>query len=221
MKNKNLKIRYILLFSVLIVFSETLHAQTEFGVKGGALYSGFLDNYQGITFDFERKSGFLMGVYFKKHNLLGPVGLQTEFLYQLKGANTYILYHDYESSGGYAGFGYFDKSSAPWLRDTENYHYLSAPVLLTVSPLKFLDIYAGTELGYLLSFSKNRRVTGELNRFSAGLATGLALKLGENTKLDFRYSSDFTTIYDMGSTNLKNQAFSFSIQQALFKKEQK
>ncbi|MGC9353910.1 MAG: outer membrane beta-barrel protein, partial [Mariniphaga sp.] len=106
----------------------------------------------------------------------------------------------------------------PWLRATEHYHYLSLPVLLTVTPVKFLDIYAGPELGYLLSFSENRMVTGDLNRFSAGLATGLALKLSKNTKLDFRYSSDFTTLYDMGSTNLKNQAFSFSVQQALFKK---
>lgn len=219
MKNKNLKIKLVLFFSVLIFTSETLHAQTEFGLKGGALYSGFRDNYQGMTFDFERKSGFLMGVYFKKQNLLGPVGLQTEFLYQLKGAETYILYHGSENSGGYSEIGYFNKSSAPWLRDTENYHYLSVPFLLSVSPLKFLDIYAGPELGYLLSFSKNKRVTGDLNRFSAGLATGLALKLSENTKLDFRYSSDFTTLYDMGSTNLKNQSFSFSVQQALFRKE--
>lgn len=219
MKNKNLKIQIFFIGCFVVIFSETLHAQTEFGVKGGALYSGFRDDYQGVIFDFERKSGFLMGVYFTKKNLLGPVGLQTEFLYQLKGANTYILYHGDENSGGYPGYGYFDKSSAPWLRDTEHYHYLSVPVLFTVSPLKFLDIYGGPELGYLLSFSKNRRVTGELNRFSAGLATGLALKLGENTKLDFRYSTDFTTVYDMGSTNLKNQAFSFSVQQALFKKE--
>lgn len=219
MKNKNLKIKIFLVGCFVAFGLESLQAQTEFGVKGGALYSGFRDDYQGMTFDFERKSGFLMGVYFNKKNLLGPVGLQTELLYQLKGANTYILYHDSESSGGYAGFGYFDKSSAPWLRDTENYHYLSVPVLLTVSPLKFLDIYAGPELGYLLSFSKNRRVTGDLNRFSAGLAAGLALKLSENTKLDFRYSSDFTTLYDMGSTNLKNQSFSFSVQQALFKKD--
>lgn len=219
MKNKNLKIKLVLFFSVLIFTSETLHAQTEFGLKGGALYSGFRDNYQGMTFDFERKSGFLMGVYFKKHNLLGPVGLQTEFLYQLKGAETYILYHSSENSGGYSEIGYFDKSAAPWLRDTENYHYLSVPVLLSVSPLKFFDIYAGTELGYLLSFSKNRRVTGDLNRFSAGLVSGLALKLSENTKLDFRFSTDFTTLYDMGSTNLKNQSFSFSVQQTLFRKE--
>jgi hypothetical protein len=219
MKNKNLKIKIFLMGCCAIFGFESLRAQTEFGVKGGALYSGFRDDYPGMTFDFERKSGFLMGVYFKKHNLLGPVGLQTEFLYQLKGANTYILYHDDENSGGYPGFGYFDKSSAPWLRDTENYHYLSVPVLLTFSPLKFLNIYAGPELGYLLSFSKNRRVTGDLNRFSAGLATGLALKLGENTKLDFRFSSDFTTVYDMGSTNLKNQTYSFSVQQALFRKD--
>jgi len=219
MKNKNLKIKFILFLSVLIISSEILHAQTEFGIKGGVLYSGFRDNYQGITFDFERKSGFLMGVYFNQKNLIGPIGLQTELLYQLKGANTYILYRDSKNSGGYSDVGYFDKSSAPWLRNTENYHYLSVPVLLTVTPVKFLDIYAGTELGYLLSFSKNRMVTGDLNRFSTGLANGLALKLSENTKLDFRYSFDFTSLYDMGSTNLKNQTISFSVQQALFKKE--
>lgn len=219
MKNKNLKIKIFLIGCFAVFGLESLHAQNEFGVKGGALYSGFREDYQGMIFDFERKSGFLMGVYYNKRNFLGPVGLQTEFLYQLKGANTYILYHEAENSGGYSNIGYFDKSSAPWLRDTENYHYLSVPVLLTVSPLKFLDIYAGPELGYLLSFSKTRRVTGDLNRFSAGLATGLALKLSENTKFDFRYSSDFTTLYDMGSTNLKNQSFSFSVQQALFRKE--
>jgi hypothetical protein len=152
MKNKNLKIKIFLIGCFVVFGLKSLQAQTEFGVKGGALYSGFGDNYQGITFDFERKSGFLLGVYFNQKNLLGPVGLQTELLYQLKGANTYILYHDSENSGGYADFGYFDKSSAPWLRATEHYHYLSLPVLLTVTPVKFLDIYAGPELGYLLSF---------------------------------------------------------------------
>ncbi len=218
MKNQKLKIRHILFFSVLIVSSETLHAQTEFGVKGGSLYSWFRNDYQGMLFDFDQKSGIMAGVYFKKHDLLGPVGLQTEFLYQLKGANTYILYHGAENSGGYS-IGYFDKSKAPWIRNTEHYHYFSIPVLFSFSPVKFLDIYAGPDFGYLFSFPEKRLGAGDLNRFSLGLATGMALKLSENSKVDFRYSSDFTTLYDTGSTKLQNQAFSFSVQHALFKKE--
>jgi len=58
-------------------------------------------------------------------------------------------------------------------------------------------------------------------RFSAGITGGVALNLGINTKLDFRYSRDFTTSYDMGQTDLKNQNFSISVQQTLFRKQAK
>ena len=230
----------VIAFLFLIVPAKFTSAQTEFGLKGGALYSTYRTNYSGITLDFETQSGFLFGVYARKENLLGPIGLQAEFLYQRKGAvekaNGYANYgyapYGYGGYGGYGyspyGYGYgqypnysYNYSSGGYVnlvKNNKHLHYFSLPVLFTYSPMKYIDVYCGPEFGYMFAESGNRIVLGQYNRFSAGIDAGFMLKLGENTKLDFRYATDFTKVADMGSVNPKNQSFSVSVQQTLFRK---
>ncbi len=230
----------VITFLFLIVPAKFISAQTEFGVKGGALYSTYRTNYSGITLDFETQSGFLFGVYARKENLLGPIGLQAELLYQRKGAiektNGYPNYgYSPYGYGGYGGFGYspygygygqypnysynyVSEGSMNWVKTNKHLHYFSLPVLFTYSPMKFLDVYCGPEFGYMFAESDNRIVLGEYNRFSAGIDAGFMAKLGEHTKLDFRYATDFTKVADMGSVEPKNQSFSVSVQQTLFPK---
>jgi hypothetical protein len=215
------------LFLVAIFSAKSLRAQSEFGVKGGTLYTGFNKTNVGSMFSFEKKNGVELGMFYKLNNFLGPIGLQTELLYQLKGANLDILYSfptnsetgDYGYGGD--GYGYSNGKLSPHRTFTQNLHYISLPVLLTVTPVKFLDIFAGPQFGYLAGTSGDRIQTSDYERFSAGITGGIALNLGINTKLDFRYSRDFTTSYDMGQTDLKNQNFSISVQQTLFRKQKK
>ena len=214
----------VLMFSL---FAQTLKAQSEFGVKGGTLITGFNKTDVGSMFSFEKKNGFELGVFYKLNNFLGPIGLQTELLYQLKGANLNIRHFcptNSETGGGYeyeygGGYGYSNGQLSPHITQTKNLHYVSLPILLTITPVKFLDIFAGPQLGYLVGTSGDIIKTSEYERFSAGLTGGVALNLGINTKLDFRYSRDLTTSYDMGQTDLKNQSFSISVQQTLFRKQ--
>ena len=96
-------------------------------------------------------------------------------------------------------------------------------MLLTVPTTKFFELYIGPELNYLLSKNTDRIETGNLNKFSLGAVVGGNLKLGDNTRLDFRYSYDLTSYDDMGdsqnSLKLKNYGFSVTIQQTLFRKQ--
>lgn len=206
------------LFLIAVIPVKTLKAQSEFGVKGGILFSNIkaVDNNSNI--EFEKKDGLSVGAFYKKRNLLGPVGFQTEFLYQMKGANVFMEKYEILPD---AGQGSQIEMSGAYYRDKEQLHYFTLPLLLTVRTTKFLDLYAGPELGYLFSFKNSRLVTGEMKRFSVGVALGATLKLCENTHLDFRYSTDFTSFGTLGkisSIEKKNYGFGITINQTLFKK---
>ena len=226
MKNQNIHYHAIaLLFLVSIIPPNYLKAQTEFGVKGGALYSGIKPNHYFNSLSFDNHSGFELGFFYKMPKLIGPIGFQTEFLYQLKGAHFNIVTSDYGYGyypygyGGYTGgYGYGYDNPAVMV-SKQKYHYFTIPVLLTVSPFKFLEVYGGGEIGYMFASSKNRFM--EQNNFRAGLAFGANLKLGDNTRLDFRYSPDLTSIVEYNNVDLKNRSFSVSVQQTIFRKQAK
>jgi hypothetical protein len=225
MYHKNLHVSSLLLLCIIAVYpAQSLKAQSEFGVKGGALYSAFIPTHTYNSLNFDTHSGFELGVFYTKPKLLGPIGFQTEFLYQMKGAhvNAFKSGYGYGYSNGYSlnessgGYGY--EGEGAFVVDKQKYHYFTIPVLLTVSTFKFLDLYGGAEIGYMFAASKDRLRFEDNNNFRAGLAFGAALKLGEKTKLDFRYSPDLTPFYEMGDSKLKSRSFSVSVQQTLFRK---
>ena len=224
MKHQNIH-NYVIAFILLIAIfpTKSLTAQSEFGLKGGALYSGFkpTHNFNSLSFDYH--SGFELGLFYKLPKLIGPIGFQTEFLYQLKGAHFNIFTSDYGYGynpygyGGYTGgYGYDNPS---FIISKQKYHYFTIPVLLTVSPFKFLEVYGGAEIGYMFASSKDRFM--EQHNFRAGLSLGANLKLGENTRFDFRYSPDLTPFVEFSDENLKSRSFSVSVQQTLFRKPAK
>lgn len=235
MKNQNIYNYAILLFlSIVLIPWKTAQAQPEFGIKGGPLFTGWRYDYNGLMFDTQTKTGISAGVFYRINNLLGPVHLQAEFLYQLKGAKTFISYNpgslEYNPYGyGYNPYGYGVYSGAygygskygPWMTGQENYHYFSIPVLASVTVFKVMDIYGGPEIGCMFSHSGNQTLNyGEMKKFSSGISTGLAIHLGVNTKLDLRYSTDFTTVSE-ATTEFRNQSFAFTVQQTLFRKQNK
>ena len=222
------------LFLVVIFSTKSLNAQSEFGVKGGALYSGLKLGEESTLFDFQNSSGFSLGAFYAKNNLVGPIGLQIELLYQMKGANIYLQQPSIPTPGIGENLNWFEyyrrgsflgtTSPVSWDRHQERYHYFSLPILLTFQPAKFLDVYSGFELGYMFaktnvySSKQNHLILGEPNRFSASWVAGTAFKLSENTRLDFRYSSNINTLYKMFNSDIKDHSFSISIEQSLWRK---
>ena len=202
-------------------------SQTEYGVKGGPLFTSLRNDLESSSITIDTKIGVSAGVFYRINNLIGPLNLQAEFLYQLKGAKTYIFYNPYSSGYGYGynpypygGYGYnsYNGSAMPWFKGDENFHYFNLPVLASVTLYKLIDVYAGPEIGYkFITSGKNSYILAEKN-FAAGISAGIAVNLGQNTKLDLRYSTDFTNLTDMTSTKIKNQAFGFIVQQTLFRK---
>ncbi len=249
MKNQNIY-RYAIIFFLTIVFNpgKTANAQSEFGVKGGPLFSGWKHDHGGTVFKTETKTGVSAGVFYRINNLLGPVNFQAEFLYQIKGAKTYITYipsssgynpYGYSSYGygygggyGYDSYGYsysgygsaygYDNGNGPWTTGQESFHYFNIPLLASVTAFKVIDFYAGPEIGYMFATTHHRRLTwGDVKKISAGVSSGIAIHLGVNTKLDLRYSTDFTTLSKAGTTEFRNQSFAFTVQQTLFRKQKK
>lgn len=195
--------------------------KTEFGVKGGILFSNINAVDNNSNFEFEKKDGFTLGMFYKKSDLPGPLGFQTELLYQMKGANIFMEHYEILPD---VGQGSQIEMTGAYFRDKEQLHYVTLPLLLTVRTAKFLDLYAGPEFGYLLSHKSIRQKTDEMNHFSAGVALGATLKICEKTHLDFRFSSDFTSfdkLSNHNSTNLKNYGFGITMQQSLTRKSAK
>jgi hypothetical protein len=232
MKNQNIHmIAFLLLLCVGILAPQFANSQTEFGVKGGPLFSKLRNDFDENSIDINTKIGISAGVFYRINNLLGPVNLQIEFLYQLKGVesynieyyNPYYVYNYGFNQNPYGGYGYnqYNGTSAIWLEGDENFHYFSLPVLASVTLFKLIDVYAGPEIGYkFISSGKDSYFIAEKN-FSVGISAGVAVHLGQNTKLDLRYSTDFTNLTDVTPTNLKNQGFGFIVQQTLFRKQSK
>lgn len=237
MKHQNIHYYAIaFLFLVIILSPNSLKAQSELGVKGGVLYSGLKLSEETSMFDFQNSSGFSLGAFYTKNNLIGPIGLQMELLYQMKGANIYIQQPSIPTPGNgetqivnwfeYYRRGSFLGTMSPvsWDRHQERYHYFSLPILFTFQPAKFLDVYSGVELGYMFvktniySSKLNHLILGEPNRFSASWIAGAKVRLGDKTKLDFRYSGNLVPLYEIRNTDIKDHSFSISIEQSLWRK---
>ena len=230
MKNRNIYINAILfLFILFFIPWKTANSQTEFGVKGGPLFSKLRNDFDENSIDIDTKIGISAGVFYRINNLLGPVNLQAEFLYQLKGVESYNIeyynpYYNYNygyNQNPYGGYGYnqYNGISAIWLEGDENFHYFSLPVLASVTMFKLIDIYAGPEFGYKFITSDNSGYILAEKSSAAGITAGIAVHLGQNTKLDLRYSTDFTNLTDITTNKIKNQSFGFIVQQTLFRKQ--
>lgn len=196
-------------------------SQNEYGLKGGILFSDINKSGPSSNQSFKRQEGLSFGAFYKRNNLFGPIGFQGEIIYQLKGAEVFIK----DTGTGnfeYNTYSYTNQLAPLYYHSQEKLHYLSVPLLLTVPVTKFAEFYFGPELNYLISKDTERIDSDKLNRFTLGAAVGANLKLGENTRLDLRYTHDLNHYDNMGTTEypikLKSYGFAVSIQQTLFRK---
>lgn len=209
----------VLLIVFEIMSSQSAKAQSEIGLKGGIIFSDIKKSGLNSNLTFKRKEGLSLGTFYKKRNVAGKFGFQTELLYQNKGADVSI--QSIEGTSVYTR-EILEELPATYYNTKEVLHYLTFPLLITFQPASFFELYAGPEINYLLSMNPDRIKTSNLNHLSVGIASGLALNLGENTSLDFRYSFDLNHYDDIGnsssSAKLKNRGFAVTIRQTLFRK---
>ena len=177
MKQLNPRVTGILVFILFdFIYTQAVKAQSEFGIKGGAPFSNIDKGELNSNLTFKRQKGLSTGLFYKKNNLLGPVGFQGEFLYQIKGAEVFIEVSDPSS---YEYGSDINQLVTAYYHSQEKLHYFTVPLLLTVKTTKFLNFYAGSELNYLFSKNTDRVESEKLNRFSLGAAAGANIKLGE------------------------------------------
>jgi len=219
MNYKNLHISSLLMLCIIAVYpAQSLKAQSEFGVKGGLNFSKFnISNDEYITnVEQQFKTGLTLGMYYQWDDLIGPVGLKTELLYQLKGSDMFTENHQ-----SY-GYGY---SQSSWYRNHEKLHYITVPVLFTISPIKNIDFYVGNHVGFMVAYDAYRQTNGSnKQRFAYGLDGGIAFRLNKNAKMDFRYSADLTRfdyMNDFSESPLKNYSIEVTYQHKLFSKPKK
>lgn len=224
MKIKDQQIIPVLLFSFSMLLPGEIPAQSEFGVKGGILFSTINATDNNSNLEIHKHDGVVLGAFYKKQKILGPLGVQTEILYQQKGADFFIENTDFNENGYNQDILSMINSPTSFYRVNEKLHYVSVPLMLDVNTTKFLDIYAGPEIGYLISQKTDREETDELSRFSAGVVMGATLRLCENSHLDFRYSTDFTAFDKLGrgsSVEMKNRGFTITLRQTITIKQNK
>ena len=210
---------YCLYLSVSNCGIENAGAQNVFGLKGGILFSNIVVPDNNSNVEIEKREGILVGVFYTKNKLLGKIGLQTELLYQQKGANFYIEKMEATPGSSYDFYTFVLNEPNSYYKEEEVLHYISVPVLLNIPASKFLELYIGPEVGFLFSEETNREKTGKLNRFSAGATAGAILNFCKHTSIDLRYSRDLSSFDDLDKTmslDMHNQGFSITLQQKIF-----
>ena len=94
---------FIFLFVVSLLNTQSASAQSEFGVKGGIIYSNIYKSGPKSNLDFDFKDGLSAGIFYKR-NLAGNFGFQSELLYQQKGADVKIEPIDGTLGSGYSPY---------------------------------------------------------------------------------------------------------------------
>jgi len=216
-------LQFSLIVTILFILASTYSvlAQNETGVKGGIHFSDILVPDNNTNVDIKKRDGILAGIYYKKEHIAGNFGLQTELLYQQKGANYFIEKYDSPEFDSFEDYTFLLNSPKSYYREDEVLHYISVPVLVTFPASDLIEFYIGPEFGYLVSSSTNRQKTGELNRFSAGASAGAIINFCKHTSIDLRYSRDLSTFdkFSVPSLDMKNHGFSITLQQAIFRKQ--
>lgn len=209
--------------TILFILSSThsVLAQNETGVKGGIRFSDILVPNNNTNVDIKKRDGVLAGIYFKKEQIAGNLGLQTELLYQQKGANYFIEKYDSPEFDSFEDYSFSLNTPKSYYLEEEVLHYVSVPVLVTFPASGFVELYLGPEFGYLVSSSTNRQETGELNKFSVGATAGAIINFCKHTNIDLRYSRDLSSFdkFSVPSLEMKNHGFSITLQQTIFRKQ--
>jgi len=76
----------LLIALLTICTSQVLHAQSNFGFRGGVNFANFNDRPE--SFEPDSRTGFMVGTYFNFKVPASPISIQPEALYSQKGLET-------------------------------------------------------------------------------------------------------------------------------------
>lgn len=184
--------RPVLLLTLAIAASTLTFAQGfHVGVKGGVnMYK-----IDGRSFSDEFNHSYNAGL-FTEINFSNKVGIQPEILWNQSQTRTSTRFKDI-----------YDQGVGELKGVTLN--YLSIPLLLNVSPSRFITFQAGPQFGVLINKDQNLLQNGK-NAFKSGdlsMLGGVQLNLG-GFKLGGRYTVGLTNINDIDNQDKwKNQGF--------------
>jgi hypothetical protein len=185
-------IKHLSLFLFAIALSTFTFAQGfHVGLKGGVnMYK-----IQGKSFNEEFKHSYNAGL-FTEINFSPKVGIQPEILWNQAQTQTSTRFKDIYNDG------------VGELKGV-TLNYLSIPLLLNLSPSRFITFQAGPQFGVLINKDQNLLQNGK-NAFKSGdlsMLGGVQLNLG-GFKLGGRYAVGLTNINDIDNQDKwKNQGF--------------
>jgi hypothetical protein len=185
-------IKPLSLFLFAIALSTFTFAQGfHVGIKGGVnMYK-----MEGKSFNEEFKHSYNAGL-FTEINFSPKVGIQPEILWNQAQTRTSTRFKDMYNDG------------VGELKGV-TLNYLSIPLLLNLSPSRFITFQAGPQFGVLINKDQNLLQNGK-NAFKSGdlsMLGGLQLNLG-GFKVGGRYTVGLTNINDIDNQDKwKNQGF--------------
>jgi hypothetical protein len=184
--------RPMLLLTLAIATSTLTFAQGfHVGLKGGVN----MFKVEGRSFNEEFKHSYNAGL-FTEINFSKKVGIQPEIIWNQAQTQTSTRFKDI-----------YDQGVGELKGVTLN--YLSIPVLLNVSPSRFITFQAGPQFGVLINKDQNLLANGK-NAFKSGdfsMLGGVQLNVG-GFKLGGRYQVGLTNINDIDNQDKwKNQGF--------------
>jgi hypothetical protein len=184
--------RPVFLLTLAIIASSVTFAQGfHVGLKGGVnMYK-----IEGKSFSEEFKHGYNAGL-FTEINFSKKVGIQPEILWNQSQTRTSTHFKDM-----------YDQGVSELKGVTLN--YLSIPLLLNLSPSRFVTFQVGPQFGVLINKDQNLLQNGK-TAFKSGdmsMLGGVQLNLG-GFKVGGRYAVGLTNINDIDNQEKwKNQGF--------------
>ncbi|TXD49227.1 porin family protein [Polaribacter sp. IC073] len=156
--------KVILMMCLAFTFSQTSHAQIDFGVKGGINYNNvgedsFKDATNDIVDGANAKTGFHAGLWFRGNIPILGLYLRPELVYtQVKTE--------------------FEEQSS---QNEYSFKKLDVPVLIGKKFLGFANAFIGPSFQYILDdeISYKNFSSEELDKFSVGLQMGVGVEFGK------------------------------------------
>lgn len=203
-----------LLVIAFLLGASPLFAQVKLGAKAGGMVSNLVTKGVGLTSSNNQddaKLSYLLGAVVT-FSIYDRFSLQTELLYSNKGVRT-----DLDGISGTI---------------SDNYHYLSVPLLIRYQVTEQLGVGIGPELGYLLGAYQRSDVSGSnpipVDRFykpwDVAVNLDVQYDLLEKLSLGLRYNLgvyDVTKRYERTDNRgdvfvLDNDVYNRSIQLSLY-----
>ena len=193
MKKKILLPLTLLMLVSAVGFSQGRVPFFQLGVKGGVNFT----KIDGQAFSNEFKYGYQAGA-FATVKITNHIQIQPE-----------VMFNQYNTRVDTA---YNNVLNVKNLKDVQ-LNYLTVPLLLNLTPAKFISFQVGPQFGVLLDKHKNLFENGK-DAFSGGdlsMLAGVQLNLA-GFRLSGRYVVGLTNINDAGNSDKwKNQGFQVSV----------